>query len=142
MGARAYRGAVTVELTIIVPVLVLVLATFTAGWRIWSARTEVTHAAQAGARAASLAHDGAAARAAAERAVAANLVSSGVVCRNQTITLDVGDFAKPAGMAGSVAVTVRCSVPLADLLVPGLPGSVTTTSTATAVLDTFRARQP
>jgi hypothetical protein len=35
---------------------------------------------------------------------------------------------------------VTCVVPLSDLVVPGLPGSTTETSTFTSVLDIYRAQ--
>lgn len=142
MSARDSRGAASVELVIAAPVLLLIVALMVAGWRISAARSEVTMAAQAGARAASLATNGVQARLAAKQAVASNLASAGVTCSASTVTVDVGAFAKPAGQPGTVRVRVTCTVPLADLVVPGLPGSVLASGTGVAVLDTYRHRQP
>ena len=52
---RGERGSVTVELTLVVPALVLVLGLLVAGGRLWFARATVVEAAQSAARAASLA---------------------------------------------------------------------------------------
>ena len=38
------------------------------------------------------------------------------------------------------AVAVATAVPLADLAIPGLPGSMTITGTASSPLDTYRER--
>ena len=48
------RGAATVELTLLVPALLLVVGLLVAGGRLWFARTTVNEAAQTAARAASL----------------------------------------------------------------------------------------
>jgi Flp pilus assembly protein TadG len=136
------RGSVAVELVVLVPALILIVGVMTAGWRMSSARTEVLQAAQAGARAASLAASSGAARAAAEAAVSANLGNAGITCADQVIEVDVSAFALPAGHSGSVRVTVHCTVALADLMVPGLPGTISAAGTGTAVLDTYHRRQP
>jgi hypothetical protein len=39
----------------------------------------------------------------------------------------------------TVKATVTCHVPLSDLLWKGVPGSVTITSTFTAVVDAYRS---
>ena len=52
--ARNQRGAATVELTLLVPALLLVVGLLVAGGRLWFARTTVNEAAQTAARAASL----------------------------------------------------------------------------------------
>lgn len=140
--ARNSRGAASVELVIVVPALLVILALMVAGWRISAAKSEVTMAAQAGARAASLALTGTQARSAAQHAVNANLANAGVSCSSSSVSVDVSDFAKPAGQSGTVRVTVTCTVPLSDLVVPGMPGQVVAKASASSVLDTFRRRQP
>ena len=55
------RGAAAVELTLLVPALLLVLGLLVAGGRLWFARTTVNEAAQSAARAASLARSAGAA---------------------------------------------------------------------------------
>ena len=52
---RDQRGAAAVELTLLVPALLLTLGLLVAGGRPWFARTTVNEAAQTAARAASLA---------------------------------------------------------------------------------------
>ena len=53
--AADQRGSVAVEVALLAPALVLVLGLLVAGGRLWFARTTVVEAAQASARAASLA---------------------------------------------------------------------------------------
>ena len=52
----------------------------------------------------------------------------------------VGDFSKPVGTAGSVTATVECLLDLADLSVPGVPGSRMVKAASTSPLDTWRER--
>ena len=58
---RDERGAVAMELVVLVPMLMMVLGVMTAGWRLWTARTQVSDAAAAAARAATLESSGQAA---------------------------------------------------------------------------------
>ena len=51
-----------------------------------------------------------------------------------------GDFAKPVGEPGTVAVTVQCRVDLSDLSVPGVPGSRDHQGDHVQPLDTWRER--
>ena len=53
--SRDQRGSATVELTLLVPALLLMLGLLVSGGRLWFARTTVNEAAQTSARAASLA---------------------------------------------------------------------------------------
>ena len=56
------------------------------------------------------------------------------------MTVDVSDFAKTVGQAGSISATVECLVDLGDLSVPGVPGSRLIRATSASPLDTFRER--
>ena len=49
-------------------------------------------------------------------------------------------FAVPVGQAAHTSVDVACTVPLADLIVPGWPGELQVTASAESVLDRYRAR--
>jgi hypothetical protein len=49
-----------------------------------------------------------------------------------TVTVDTAGFAAPVGTPATVTATVRCVVNLADLAVPGVPGTRTVTATATS----------
>jgi hypothetical protein len=49
-------------------------------------------------------------------------------------------FRVAVGEPASVTVEVRCAVPLADVAVPGMPGTRVLTARVTSPLDTFRGR--
>lgn len=135
------RGAASVELVIIVPGLVLLIALMTAGWRIWSVRAQVQDAAAAGARAASLSSSGAVAQSAAREVVLADLAAVSSSCSDAAVLVDSSGFSSPAGVRAEVGVDVRCRVDLADLLLV-VPGTIEAEGHSTARLDTFRERRP
>jgi Flp pilus assembly protein TadG len=139
LGPRDH-GSATVELTLVVPALVLVLGLLVAGGRIWFARTTVTQAAQTAARAASLARTTGAAAAQGQDAGRASLSTAGLRCAARSVQVETAAFAVPVGTPATVRATVRCTVPLGDVLLPGLPGSLSLTGQGAAALDTYRAR--
>ena len=128
-------GAVATELVLLTPLLILMLLFVVALGRTVSARMEVDGAAAQAARAASTARDPATATAMAEQAATTALGSDHVTCRDLTVTTDTADFAP----GGQVAVTVACTVDLADLVGLRLPASQSISSTSTAVIDLYRA---
>lgn len=141
-GRRDERGAASLEVVLLVPALVLIMAVLMAGWRLGSARSNVVAATASGARAASIQPSGSRALIRADEVVRGDLATTGVDCANLAITTDVTQFARQPGVSASVSVQVSCDVDLADLLVPGLPGSVHIASSATERLDTYRERKP
>ena len=134
------RGS-SLELVIVVPAVVAVIALLTAGWRLWSVRSQVREAAAAGARAATLARSGAEAEQAASAAINADLETVGSSCTGPTVGIDVSAFSAPPGQGGDVGVDVTCEVPFTDLLIP-MPGALTVEGHAGSRLDSFRERQP
>lgn len=134
------RGSATVELALVVPALVLVLGLLVAGGRIWFARTSVVEAAQTAARAASLARTAGAAGTEGRDAGRASLGTAGLRCRDVAVQVGTAAFAVPVGTPATVTAEVRCTVPLADVLLPGLPGAVALDGRGAAALDTYRAR--
>jgi Flp pilus assembly protein TadG len=134
------RGAASVELVILVPVLVLMLAVLVAGGRLWFARASVVEASQSAARAASLARSSGEARDAGRRAGSRILATDGLRCAGDSVSVDTGAFGVPVGTPATVTASVTCRVPFADLSLPGMPGSITVRSTGAAALDTYRAR--
>lgn len=138
---RAERGSVTVELTLVVPALVLVLGLLVAGGRLWFARATVVEAAQSAARAASLARTAGAAGADGRAAGHASLSTAGLVCSGTSVQVETAAFAVPVGTPATVRSTVGCTVPLADVVLPGLPGSIRLTGNGAAALDTYRSRR-
>jgi Flp pilus assembly protein TadG len=137
---RTDRGSASIELTLLVPVLVLVLGLLVAGGRLWFARTTVAEAAQTGARAASLARTAGAATTAGRDAATASLATAGLRCDGVSVQIRTAAFAVPVGTPATVGSVVRCTVPLADIALPGLPGSIALTGTGAAALDTYRSR--
>lgn len=131
---RRQRGSATVELLVLVPVVIVFASFVVALGRYEVVRAEVAGAARAGAEAAAEAPTPSAAVAAARQAAPAAVDAASAVCRNVAVSTDIEAF-EPGG---SVVVTVRCTVPLSDLAVPGLPGSASTTSTVRAPIDTYR----
>ena len=139
---RAFRrlragesGSVATELVLLTPLLILMLLFVVALGRTVSARMEVDGAAAQAARAASIARGPATATAMAEQAATTALGSDHVTCADLTVTTDTADFAP----GGQVAVTVTCTVDLADLVGLRLPASQSISSTSTAVIDLYRA---
>lgn len=135
------RGSASLELVIVVPAVVAVIALLTAGWRLWSVRSQVREAAAAGARAATLTRSGAEAEQAASAAIDADLETVGSSCTGPTVGIDVSAFSAPPGQGGDVGVDVTCEVPFTDLLIP-MPGALTVEGHAGSRLDSFRERQP
>jgi Flp pilus assembly protein TadG len=129
------RGSLTVELVVLTPVLLMVaLAVVTFG-RVAEARQQVVEAARAGAQAAVVAPDPTSAQA--ESAVDAAIGTSdhARTCAEHQVVTDVSHFFP----GGYVTVTVVCQVPLADVAVPGMPGSTTVQASSTAPIDPYRS---
>lgn len=137
---RDERGSAAVELVLIVPALVLMLGLLVAGGRLWFARTTVTEAAQASSRAASLARTAGEAGQAGRAAGAQSLATGGLVCEAQSVQVDTVAFAVEVGNPATVTTTVSCQVPFSDILLPGMPGSISLSSTGRSALDTYRSR--
>src|SRR3712207_4462085 len=89
------RGSATVELTLVVPVLVLVLGLLVAGGRIWFARATVVEAAHAAARAASLARGPGPAAADGREAASASLSTAGLRCESRSVHVQTAAFGVP-----------------------------------------------
>jgi Flp pilus assembly protein TadG len=137
---RAEDGSAALELVVLGPVLLAMLALIIAAGRTSIAQGAVDAAARDAARQASIALSPAAADAAARSSALAALRRDGLGCK-PVITINTSGFATPAGQpALPVSVTVSCAVPLADLSLPGLPGTITMSSVFTSPLDQFRAR--
>ena len=137
---RDQRGSATVEITILVPALLLTFSMLVVGGRVWFARTTVNEAAHAAARAASLARAAGEAGAAGRSAGAQSLATGGLRCDSTTVEVNTAAFGVPVGTPATVTSTVNCRVGFADLLLPGLPGSVDIQASGASALDTYRSR--
>lgn len=139
-GVRGERGSTTLELVVWAPGLLLLIGLLTVAGRVNSANAAVEQAAVDAARTASSARTAAGAWDTARASAQTSLAAQGLQCTTTTLTLDTSGFATRPGQSATVTATVTCPVRLADLALPGLPGTRTVSHTATSSLDTFRER--
>lgn len=140
--AGRQRGAASVELSLLIPVLMILLLTMAGAWRIGNARAQVSEAAAAGARAATIPTSAARAAGVANQVIAADLATVGAHCTSLAVDVDTSAFGNPVGTPGDVTTTVSCRLNLSDVVVPGMPGAMTITASAQEPIDTFRERTP
>lgn len=133
------RGNAALELVIIGFILFMFIALMIAVGRVTTAQDAVDAAARDAARQASIALSPSSAQAAAVASAQAALRQDGLNC-TPIVVPDVAGFSAPLGQSAPVSVTVTCTVSLADLSVPGMPGSATLRSTFSSPLDPYRAR--
>jgi Flp pilus assembly protein TadG len=131
---RREEGQALAELVIVAPVLLLVILLLVGIGRIESAQGDVESAARAGVQAAVVQADPNGAQAQATAAVTSTLAGAGLTCPSPQISTDTSNFV--AG--GWVSVTVTCVTSLADVSVPGVPGSKILTATSFAHIDPYR----
>lgn len=139
---RSERGAVTIEFVVLLPLLMLIMAAVIGGARVWWARSTVTQLADSAARQASISRTASQAQTSAAQLVHDDAVQSDVRCVSgwPTLTLDTSGYGVPVGQPAEVRAHVECDVPLSDVLLPGLPGSLIVQGDAVSPLDRFRAR--
>lgn len=140
MRQRNERGSVSIEAAIVCVALMIFIGLAIAVGRYAVAKGNVVTAAEASARAASIERTTGAARSAAEAAAGATLRQESVRC-TPVVNTSLGGFSVPVGQPASVTSDVSCTVNLGDITVPGLPGSVTLTASASSPIDTFRERR-
>lgn len=141
MTSDVERGSATIELAVLAPALLALLGLVVVAGRVSTAGSAVEQAAAVAAREASLARDSRSAQSAATEAVRASLDGQGITCRTLTSDVDVEGFTVPVGQPASVRVHVTCAVPLADVAVPGMPGTRVVTASMTSAIDRFRGRR-
>ncbi len=134
------RGSATLELAILAPVLLVLLALVIAAGRIATSAGAIEAAARDAAREASLARDATTAQHRARSAATGTLSRQGLNCAALTVTLDTAGFAAPVGTSAEVNARVTCVVTLSDLGVPALPGSKTLRAQFASPLDRYRER--
>lgn len=138
-GARD-GGSVTLEVAILAPALLALLGLLVIAGRVSVARSAVEYSAIAAARDASLARTAEGARSRAGEAAARELAAQSARCTDVGTAVDTAGFSVPVGQPAFVEVTVTCTVNLADLALPGLPGAKTITASFVSALDAYRAR--
>jgi Flp pilus assembly protein TadG len=137
---RSDEGSAAIEAAIILPSLIMFLCLAIAGGRIVTSGSKIDAAAEDAAREASIHRTAGAAQGAAQAAAAESLNDQGIKCVSTSVNINTGGLSVQVGQVGTVTVTVTCTVNLSDLLLPGVPGARTLTSTATSVVDQFRQR--
>jgi Flp pilus assembly protein TadG len=139
-GLRGDEGSAAIEAAIVLPCLIMFVCLAIAGGRIVTSGSKIDAAAQDAAREASIHRTAASAQSAAHTAAAESLNDQGIRCTSISVRVNTGGLNVPVGQVGTVTATVTCTVNLKDLLLPGVPGTKTLTSTATSVVDAFRQR--
>jgi|SRR5579884_460499 len=132
---RLQAGSMTVELVVLAPVVVMFALLAVGLGRVEQARQDLADAAHAGAEAASIVPSASRAPLAAADAALPAMAGQSHVCASPTVGTDTSLF----GPLGIVSVTVSCRVALSDLLLPGMPGSISLHSTQSAPVDPYRA---
>lgn len=132
------RGSAAVELVVVTPLWLALLALFVVGGQLLLARQEVDDAARTAVEAATTAQSGAAAVSLARSEASRELTGDVLHCAHLNVSTDTANF-RPGG---TVNVTVSCSVKIPALLVPGLPTSVELSASQAAVIEPYRAVQP
>ncbi|WP_231839564.1 TadE/TadG family type IV pilus assembly protein [Blastococcus saxobsidens] len=130
----------SVELALLAPALLLLLAFAVVAGRTQIAEGAVQEAARAAAREASLARDAATAVARAGAQAERTLAAQDLRCERTTVDVDTAGFQAPLGQPGDVTVSITCVVGMADLLAPGLPGSVSVEASFISPVDAYRER--
>ncbi|HEY0700849.1 MAG TPA: TadE/TadG family type IV pilus assembly protein [Micromonospora sp.] len=149
--AGAERGSVAVEVAILTPAFLALVAVAIVVGRLIVAQNAIDGAAHDAARAASISRDADSARAAARTAVQQRLDWSNLHCASRpelTFSGRIGDraagwdtvFDSRPGTEAYVTVEVTCVVSYADLIGAGAPGSDTVQARFTSPLDRFRSR--
>jgi Flp pilus assembly protein TadG len=135
-------GNAALELVVLAPILLLLISLAVAAGRTSIALGSVQAAARDAARQASISRTPGAASLAAVSSAAAELSEENLDCvPGPVVTPHVASgFAVPVGLPATVSVTVSCTVPLSDLLLPGAPGHKTLTASFTSPLDPYRGR--
>lgn len=133
------RGSAALELVVLAPVLLALLGLVIAAGRTSVAQGSVDAAARDAARQASIALTPAAAQAAGQASARAALQRDGLGC-TPVVRIDTSQFAIPPGQPATVRAFVSCSVSLANLALPGLPGSMRLTASFASPLDLYRSR--
>jgi hypothetical protein len=132
------RGSESVELAILLPIGILILAMLVVGARIALAGERISGVAGIAARDASLARSAPDAHSIATRSATAALADDNLHCTDINVTVDTAGFNAPPGSNASITVNVWCTVELSDIGVSGLPGSKTLHDVATSPLDPAR----
>ena len=137
---RPERGSAALEAAIGLPAFMLFVALIILAGRLAIATQAVQASASEAARVASISRSQGVAGTAATQAATSNLANQDVHCVRSTVTVDTTGFDAPVGTPAQVTATVACVLAVADLSLPGVPGTRTVTATASSPIDTYRER--
>lgn len=140
-GIRDDRGSTALETVIVAPALLLLIGLLVFAGRVTLAQQAVDAASMDAVRAASIARSAGSAAGDARAAATNTLANKNLRCGSTSVSVDTSGFSTPVGTPASTTVTVRCTVDLGDIALPGIPGSRTLTARANSPLDTFRERR-
>ena len=127
------RGSVATEMVLLTPLLIILLMFVVHAGRVGEGNNELRHAADQGARAASLV-SGPRMNSVAMQAVLADLDTSGLTCVNPTVAADHWRTTQ----SSSVTVTVSCQTSNLGLSLLGAR-NITMQASSTEIIDRFRA---
>jgi Flp pilus assembly protein TadG len=136
--SRHDRGSESVELAILLPIGILVLAFIVVGARIVLASDRMSGVAGIAARDASIARSPDSAQSIARTSAEQALGSDDLHCTGIRVIVDTSGFAAAPDTNPSIHVEVWCTVDLSDIGVTGLPGAKTLHDSATSPLDPAR----
>ena len=134
------RGSATIEAVIVAPAFLLFVGLIIGAGRVTLAHQSVEAAAAEAARTASVARTASQARADATSSAQHTLANQSLHCAALTVTVDTTGFSTPVGTPARVTATVVCVINLADLSVPGMPGTLRVEASVGSPLDTYRGR--
>lgn len=135
---RDDRGSESVELAILLPIGLLVLAFIVVGARIVLASDRMSGVAGIAARDASIARSADSAQSIAKTSAEHALASDNLHCTDIRVSVDTSGFNAAPGTNAAIHVDVWCTVDLSDIGVTGLPGAKTLHDSATSPLDPAR----
>ncbi|MDH2413238.1 TadE/TadG family type IV pilus assembly protein [Nocardioides sp. CER19] len=141
MRRRDERGSLALEMVMIAPALLLLLGLIYAYGRVGQVNGVMESGARDAARSATLARSMQEARDRAEQVVDDALRAAPPTCRDHpTVTVSGGDPAHPDAFVpgGVIRVAVSCTYDISDLGLPGAPGTLTSRSSFTSMLDPHR----
>lgn len=140
MRRRREAGSAAIEAAVGLPAFMLFVALVILAGRLAIATQAVEASASEAARVASIARTQGAATSGATTAATSSLANQNLRCVRSTVTVDTAGFDAPVGTPARVTATVACVVSVADLSLPGVPGTRTVSATATSPIDTYRER--
>lgn len=130
----SHSGSAAVELVILTPLLILLVASVLLAGRLYLAKAQLEDATRAGLESAITWPTPADARLVARETILSELAADNLSCSQLGIAVDTGSFA--AG--GTLTVSVTCTLALGAARPPGVSPAVTITDTATGPVELYR----